>query len=223
MAVETARAEQGGIEDVGAVGRGDHNHARLAIEAIHLDEQGVEGLLALIIPATQAGAALPTDGVDFVDEDDAGSELAGLLKRVADAGSADADKHLHEVRSTDAEERNLGFAGDGAGEERLTCAGRADHEDSLRNRGADFGEALGLTEKIDDFLDLFLGLIATGDVLECGRFAIRGVQASPALGELHCALLGALQEAEHEEQDHARHQQGGQDVVQEHGEASLRR
>ena len=195
----------------------------MAIKAIHLDEQGVEGLLALIIPAAQASPALTTDGVDFVNEDDAGSELAGLFKRVADAGSTDADKHLNEVRAADAEERNLGLAGDSAGKERLTCTRRADHENPFRNRGTHLGEALRLAEKIDDFLNLFLRLIAASDVLKSRRFAVRGVQASPALGELHRALLGALQETIHEEQDHPRHQQGGQDVVQEHGQACLRR
>ncbi len=39
-------------------------------EAVHFAEDLVERLLALVVPAAEAGAALPADGVDFVDEHD---------------------------------------------------------------------------------------------------------------------------------------------------------
>ncbi len=39
-------------------------------EAIHLAENLIERLLALVVPAAEAGAALPADGVDLVDEHD---------------------------------------------------------------------------------------------------------------------------------------------------------
>ena len=41
------------------------------LEAIHLCEQLVDGLLALIIAAAHAGATVPAHRVDLVDEDDA--------------------------------------------------------------------------------------------------------------------------------------------------------
>ena len=40
------------------------------VEAVHLDEQLVERLLALVVAAAEAGAAVAADGVDLVDEDD---------------------------------------------------------------------------------------------------------------------------------------------------------
>jgi hypothetical protein len=49
------------------------------------------------------------DGVDLVDEHDAGRVLLALLEQVADARRADADEHLDEVRAADREERNVGF------------------------------------------------------------------------------------------------------------------
>ena len=39
-------------------------------EAVHFAEDLIERLLAFIVPAAQARAALPADGVDFVDEQD---------------------------------------------------------------------------------------------------------------------------------------------------------
>src|SRR4030065_305304 len=54
-AVEAAGAEEGGVEDVGAVGGGDEDDARVGLEAVHLDEELVEGLLALVVAAADAG------------------------------------------------------------------------------------------------------------------------------------------------------------------------
>src|SRR3954453_16724696 len=72
LAVEAARAQQRGIEDVRAVGGRDEDDVVLHLEAVHLDEQLVERLLALVVTAAQAGAAVAADGVDLVHEDDAG-------------------------------------------------------------------------------------------------------------------------------------------------------
>ncbi len=39
LAVESAGTEQSGVQDVGAVGGGNHNHASVALKAIHLSQQ----------------------------------------------------------------------------------------------------------------------------------------------------------------------------------------
>ena len=97
LAIEAAGTQQGRIEHVRPVGRRDHDDAIVAFEAIHLDQQLVERLLALVMAAAQARTALPADGIDLVDENDAGSVLLGLLEHVAHARSADADEHLDEI------------------------------------------------------------------------------------------------------------------------------
>src|SRR5207248_8447675 len=68
----------------------------LAVEAVHLDQDLVERLLALVVAAADPDAAAPPDRVDLVDEDDAGRLLARLGEQVADAAGADADEHLDE-------------------------------------------------------------------------------------------------------------------------------
>ena len=102
LAVEPARAQERRVEDVGAVGGGHHDHVRVRVEAVHLDQDLVEGLLALVVRAAQAGAALATDRVDLVDEHDARRVALGLLEQVAHARGADADEHLDELRAGDA-------------------------------------------------------------------------------------------------------------------------
>jgi hypothetical protein len=49
------------------------------------------------VTAAHAGAAVATDGVDLVDEDDRGGVLLGLVEQVAHAARADAHEHLDEV------------------------------------------------------------------------------------------------------------------------------
>ena len=123
--VEAAGPQERRVEDVRAVGRGDEDDALVGVEAVHLDEQRVQRLLALVVPAAEARAAVPPDGVDLVDEDDAGRVLLALLEEVAHARGADADEHLDEVGAGDREEGDVRLAGDGAREQRLAGARRA--------------------------------------------------------------------------------------------------
>ena len=164
LAVEAARAQQRRVEHVGPVGGGDDDDARVALEAVHLDQQLVERLLALVVAAAQAGAALAADGVDFVDEHDAGRVLLGLLEHVAHARRAHADEHLDEVGAGDREERHLRFAGDRLGEQRLAGARIAHHQHAARNAAAELLELGRIAQELDQLGDLFLGLVAAGDV-----------------------------------------------------------
>src|SRR5471030_1141664 len=72
MAVEAAGAQKRRVQHIEAVGGGDQDDAFIGLETVHLDQELVEGLFALVIAAAQAGAAMAADRVDFVDEDDAG-------------------------------------------------------------------------------------------------------------------------------------------------------
>jgi hypothetical protein len=169
LAVEAARAQQRRVEHVGPVGGGDHDDALAGLEAVHLDQQLVQRLLALVVAAAQAGAALAADRVDLVDEQDAGRVLLRLLEHVAHAGRAHADEHLDEVGAGDREERHLGLAGDRLGEQRLAGAGRADHQHAARDAAAELLELGRVAQELDQLLDLFLGLVAAGDVGEGDR------------------------------------------------------
>src|SRR6202043_2542145 len=85
LAVEAAGAEKRRIEHVGTVRRRDYDDALVGLEAIHLDEELVQGLLAFVVATAEAGAAMAANGVYFIDEDDARRVLLGLLEHVTDA------------------------------------------------------------------------------------------------------------------------------------------
>src|SRR5581483_11650096 len=123
---------------------------------VHLDQQLVERLLALVVAAAEAGTAVAADRVDLVHEDDAGRVLLPLLEQVADAGGPDADEHLDEVRPRDREERDVRLAGDRLGQERLAGARRADQEHTLRDLAAELLELLRILQELDDLPELLL-------------------------------------------------------------------
>ena len=50
----------------------------LGLEAVHLSQQLVDGVVALVVAALGAAAARAADGIELVDEDDAGRQLARL-------------------------------------------------------------------------------------------------------------------------------------------------
>ena len=209
LTVEAAGAQQGGIEDVGAVGGGHDDDAQVGFKAVHFHEHLVERLLAFIVAAAQARAALAADGVDLVDEDDAGGVFLGVFKHVAHAGRAHADKHFHEVGAADAEKGHFGFAGDGFGQQGFAGAGRADEQQPARDAAAQFLEFLRVFEKVHHFLDFFLGFVAAGHVGEGDLVVVFVQHAGLAFAEAECAALAAALHLAHEVNPHADEQQHG--------------
>ena len=136
LAIETARAQKRRIEHVRAVGSRDDDDTFLGIESIHLDEERIERLLAFVVTTANSMPAMPADCVDFVDENNAGRGFLALFEHVAHPARADADEHLDEVRTADGKEGHVRFTSDGASEQRLACARRADEEDAFGNAAA---------------------------------------------------------------------------------------
>ena len=81
LPVEPARTQQRGVEDVRPVRRRDEDHVGLDVEAVHLDQQLVQRLLALVVTAAKPCSAMASDGVDLVDEDDGGAFSLASLNR----------------------------------------------------------------------------------------------------------------------------------------------
>ncbi len=201
LPVEAAGAQQRRVEHVRAVGRGDQDDAFVRLEAVHLDEQLVQRLLALVVAAAKARAAMPADGVDLVDEDDARRILLRLLEHVAHAARADADEHLDEIGAGNREEGNVRLAGDGARKQRLAGARRSDQKHATRNAPAEPLKLLRIAQELDDLLEVLLRLIDARDVVE-GDAAMRlRQQLRLGLAEAHGASAGALH-LPHEENPH---------------------
>ena len=117
LSVETSGTQQRLVEHIDAVGGGQNNHSGVGAEAVHFGEQLIEGVFAFVV-ATEAHAfgARTSHGVDFVDEDDGGGFLFGLLEQVTHTTRADTDKHFHKVGTRHREEGYTRLTGHGFGE-----------------------------------------------------------------------------------------------------------
>ena len=198
LAVEPARAQQCGVEDVGPVGRRHHDHADIGLEAVHLDQHLVQGLFALVVATAQTGTAVPPDRVDFIDEDDAGRALLGLVEHVAHTRRTDTDEHLDKIRARDREERHLGFTRDRLREQGLAGTGGPHQQHAARNAATELLELLRVFQEVDQLLDLFLRLVAAGDVGKGGRVVGFIEHAGLALAEAERPALAATLHLPHE-------------------------
>ena len=133
-------------------------------------------------------ARLP-QGVEFVDEDDAGSLLLGLVKKVAHPRRAEPHEHLDELGATQAEEWHGALTRHGLGKQRLARPRRTDEQDALGNPSAEPGEFLRVLEELDDLLELLLRLVDAGHVLEGNLDLVLHVDLGLALAQRHEAGL----------------------------------
>jgi hypothetical protein len=202
------------------VGGRDEDDAALDVEAVHLDEHLVQRLLALVVPTAHAGAAVPADGVDLVDEHDGGRVGLRLLEQVADPAGADTDEHLDEVGARDRVERDAGLTGDRTREQGLAGTGRAVQQHALRDLGADRLELGRALEELLDLVQLLDRLVGSRDVGERGLRRVLADQLGLALAELHDPAAAALHLG-HEVEEQAENDQERQETDQDGDEQAL--
>ena len=200
LTVETPGTHQCLVEYVGTVGRGENDDTRICLEAVHLGQQLVEGILTFVV-TRESGilAAGASYGVNLVDEDDAGSLLLGLLEEVTHARSAHADEHLDEIRSRYREERYVCLTGNGLCKKGLSRTRGAYQKRSLGDLGSQLTVFVGLLEEVDYLHDLDLGLLQTCNILEGDAFVgvVLVEDLSAGLAYVHDASAGAPSAARH--------------------------
>ena len=133
LTVEAAGTQQRRVQNIRTVGSSNHNDALISAKAIHLYQQLVQGLLALVMATAKTSATLTTYSIDFIDEHNTGSALFRLVKQVAHAGSTHAYKHFYEVRARNTEEGHACFAGHSLRQQGFTSTRRAIQQHALGN------------------------------------------------------------------------------------------
>src|SRR5882762_5641740 len=154
------------------------------------------------MPAAEPRPAMAAHGIDFIDEDDAGSIFLDLLEKIAHAARTDNDIHLHEIRTGNREKRNVGFAGDCTGQQSLARARRPNKQHTLRDSSAELLELLGILQELNNFLQLFLGFVGSSDILECGFLLLCREQPCAGLAKTKGFVPASLH-LPHEEQAEA--------------------
>src|SRR6266404_1345779 len=83
--IKSSGSKQGRIQNVRPIRRSDQDHAVVRFKPVHLYQQLIQGLLALVMSSAEARAAMATNSVNLVNEDDAGRILLALLEQIAHA------------------------------------------------------------------------------------------------------------------------------------------
>src|SRR5437763_992110 len=78
---------------------------------------------------------------------------------------------------------SAGFTCDGAAQQRLASARRADKQHAFGNARAERGKLLRVLQEFDDFLKFLFGLLNAGDVLERDRRLVAHEHARSTLAE----------------------------------------
>ena len=220
--VKAAGAQQRVIENVGAVGRRHDDDALVIRKAVHLDEQLVERLLALVVTAAETAAALAADRVDLVDEHDGRGDLLGLVEQIAHTRCTDTDIELDKVRARNGQKLHACLARDCAGHERLAGARRADEQHALGDARAHRGIVLRALEEVHDLGQLLFFLFRAGDIGKRNLLEVLLAGARVRLAELADARRSAAARLVHEQVPHA-DEQHDRDQVRQDGHPPRRR
>jgi hypothetical protein len=94
-----------------------------------------------------------------------------LLEQISHPRCANADEHLDELGAGDREERHAGLARRCSRQQRLAGPRRPDQQNTLRNARAEPPERFRIAQEGDNFLQLELGLVDAGHILE-GDFGV---------------------------------------------------
>ena len=167
--------------------------------------------------AAQTCASLATNGVDFVDEDNCFAHLACLQEQVTHATCANADKHFHEVRTSDRHKAHASFTSNSACKECFASSGRTHKQNTFRNTCANFFESLWHPEEVDHFFDFHLDALVASDIGKRGGGFVGLVQLCFATTNRHHAA-GLSHGATLHPYEKANDQHEGQEDGQQTGE-----
>src|SRR5258708_14270678 len=96
-AIKASWPQQRGIKHVWAVRGSNQDYAFVRFKAIHLHQELVQRLFALIVSAAKSGAAMASDSANFVNEDDPGSIFLARSKQIANTTCPPASQRLYHL------------------------------------------------------------------------------------------------------------------------------
>ena len=163
---------------------------------------------------TESRTTVSAHRVNLVDKNNTGGLLLCLFEHVAYARRAYAHKHLDKVRARNREERHFGFTCNRFREQRLTGTGLTDHQDTARYSAAQFLEPTRIPEKLNQLLDIFLGLVNARNVGEGCCDLVLTQEFGFALTKAHGATAAArtplhLAHKKHEDRDDDKNRETG--------------
>ena len=201
LTIKTTRAQEGRVENIGTVGRGNQNDAFIRLETIHLNQQLVKGLLTFIVATAKTGTAMATDRINFIDKDDTGSVLFPLHEKITNTAGTDADKHFDKVGTGNGKERDAGLTRNRTGQKGFAGSRRTNQQHALGNLATQLGKLLRIPEKLDNLFQFLLGLVNTGHIFKGHQPLGIRQQLGLAFAEAHRLTTTGLHLAHEEDPD----------------------
>ena len=213
LSVETTWAQKRWVQNVRTVCCSHNDDVCACVETVHFHQKLVQCLFSFVVTATKACATLTTNGINFVNKDDARHVFLCLLKQVSNTACAYADKHFHKVGTTHGEKWYASFASNSFCKQCFTRSWRAHKKHTLGDACAHIYKALWILQEIYNFLEFFLFFLGTGNVSKANLHV--GYCFSTGVAKIHVLVVltcdGAEQEDTHKD-DHT-NVQNREDVV----------
>ena len=198
MPVETPRSQQRRIKNFRPVCGGQQNDTYLRIESVHFNEQLIKCLFPFIMPRHAAHTAGFSQGIKFIDENDARCLLFSLNKKIPHPGSPQADEHFYKFRSTQAEKGDTTLPRHRFGKQGFPRPGRPHEKNTLGDFSPQFGKSSRFLQKIDNFNQFLLCFINAGNIIEGHVQFIFHINACLVFPEGHEARLLSAHPFHHE-------------------------
>ena len=198
LTVKTTRAQQGGVQNITAVGCGQDDHTFVRLKTVHLNQQLVQCLFAFIVSTAIACATVTANGVDFVDKDDTRRILFRLFEHVTHTRCTHTHEHFNKVRPRNGKEWHTRLTRNRARKECFTRTRRTNKQSTLWNFTAQAAKFLGVAQEFNDFFQLFFGLINTRHVIECDTTLLFGQKLGLGFAKAHCPTTATALHAVHE-------------------------
>ena len=189
LPIKAARPDKGWIELLEGVSSCDSEDAAVLVHTVHFGQQRVEGLAVFLVLTSSAGTA---NGVDLVDEYDAGGILLGLLVEGANILGALANPDVDELGSVGGVKLDTGGASNGLGHQRLTGTRGAVEQDTAGNLGTDSPQLGGVAQALDHEGHILLGLLVAGNIVKGGGLAASGRGTDSNFSLLDGRVLGLV-------------------------------
>ena len=179
LTVKAAGTQQRRVKNIRTVGCGNQDHTFVRLKTIHFDKHLVERLLTLVIATTKSGATMPTNRINFIDENNTGSILLSLFEHVTNTARTDTNKHLDKIGARNGEERYICLTSDSLCEQGFTCSRRPNKQNTLWDFTAKSLKLPGIFQEFDNFFELGLCFIDTGHILKGDSALMFGQQFRP--------------------------------------------
>ena len=155
--------------------------------------------------ATHTRTTLASNGVDFVDENDAWCIFLRFRKKVTYAARANTDKHFYKFRTRDRKEWHIRLARYSARQQRFTSTWMSDQQHALWNLRPKLLVFLWMFQKIYHFMQILLGIVVTRHVRKDDFFLILPIQTRFTLAKTHRLIVLSLRLTHHKHKERHDH------------------